>query len=164
MASGQRLANLLINANQQAVTNFAVPDDLANGHLVLDFDATTQKYAVWQFPALANYSGNGMTVNLLCAMDTGALGAVILSVAIEKQGTSDLAGTDSFATAINSATTTVPSTAKQYFTVPISLSNSQIDGIANGDPFRVRVSRLPSSLGNTAAGDLMLITGWINET
>lgn len=164
MASGNKLADFFPLGNQPSTANFATIDT-RNAQYVLDFDASTNEHGCWHLGTLRNYAGSGMTVTLLCAMTSATTGAVVLSVSVERQlaGTDSIA-TDSFATAVNSSAINVPATNGVVFEVAIALSNSQIDSVVNGDRWRLKVTRLASDAGDTAAGDLEFISGEVRET
>lgn len=141
MASGNLLACFTPLANQPPAANYATLDT-RNGHLVLDFDASTDEAAIFVGYLPGNYAGGGLTVKILWSATSATSGSCRWQAAIERmedEGT-DL-DADSFATA-QSTGDTAPSTsgALQYSTITIS-SGANMDSLVANEAFRLKINR-----------------------
>lgn len=164
MASGNTLVIFTPQANQPPSSNFATLDT-RNSHLVLDFDASTDEAAVFAGVLPQHYSGGGITVYLHYAMSSATSGDVVVTAAFERigEGQQDI-DSDSFASA-NSATATVPGTSGNLDIVSIAFSNgAEIDSLAVGEGFRIKVTRDADNGSDTASGDLELWAVELRET
>jgi hypothetical protein len=163
MASGDTLLTLTPEANEPPSTNYATLD-LRNSHPLLAFDDTTQEAAIFSAILPRTYAGGGITAALHWAAASAVTGNVAWDLSFERDaaGGQDL-DADGFATAIAIAAVTVPGTSGI-----IAISNqactdgAQIDSIAVGDLFRLRVRRDPAS--DSAAGDAQLLAIELKET
>ena len=163
MASGDTLLVILPYSNEPPTTNYATVD-LRNVHPVLDFDDTTNESAVFSGVMPRAYAGGGLTVYLHYAMTTATTGDIDWDVAFERIGDQqqDL-DTDGFATAQSVDNTTVPATSGLVDIVNVTFSNgTQMDSIAVGESFRIKVTRDAAS--DTATGDAELVAVEIKET
>lgn len=136
--------------------------DLRNGIPVLDFDDTVSESLFFSGVLPRHYVGGGLTVTLWWAASTATAGNVRWETAIER-GNTDL-DADSFATG-QAATGAAPGTSG----VPTSTSiahtaGAQMDGLAVGEPFRLRVTRLASDGADTMTGDAELYAVEMYET
>lgn len=151
MASGDTLCILLPQDNAPPATNFATLDT-RNGHLVLDFDAATSESAIFTGVLPRNYAGGGVTVTLHAMATSAITGDYVWDVAFEAEGTDNDA--DSFATA-NTGTTTCSGTSGIETTTAIAFTNgAQMDSLAVGQRFRLKVTRDVTDAADTMAGDL----------
>ncbi len=128
-------------------------------HMVVAFDDTTSESCY--FSAVARQGGytGALTLVIKSIMATAVANAVVMSAALEAVTPGDaldLDTTESFDTANNSSAVTVPATAGYLFDVSITLTNT--DALAAGDHFRIKLSRLPADAGDTATGDLKIIS------
>jgi hypothetical protein len=130
---------------------------------ILNFDAATTESGVWGFPPLRNYGGGSLSITLKSSMASATTGNVVITAAIEAETNSDSITADSFATAVSSGAVAVPGTNGLYFDVTITLSNSQIDGLTNGDFWRLKITRDATNSSDTATGDYQFIRGEIRE-
>ena len=107
---------------------------------------------------------HGVTVTLVWMATTATSGNVVWSVAIERDDTATDLDTDSFATA-NTATAAAPATsgAPAYTTIAFT-NGAQMDSLAVGEAFRLKVQRTGSSGSDTATGDAELLAVEIKET
>ena len=163
MASGNTLAIFLPLANEPPSSNYATLD-MNNVHPVLDFDATTNESAVFSGIMPRNYSGGGLTVYIHYAMTSANSGDIDWDVAFERIGDQQQNITsDSFATVQSVDNTTVPGTAGLVDIVSIAFTNgAQMDSIAVGEAFRLKITRDAAS--DTATGDAELVAIEIKET
>ena len=146
--------------NQPPSSNYATLDT-RNSHPVLDFDTTTQETAIFQGAMPANYNSTGLTVTIEASLTSATSGTLGWDVAFENMTGLDI-DADSFATAQTATAATVPATSGQPLRHTVSFSNSQIDGLAAGDPFRLRIRRDVSN--DTATGDAELISVKVEMT
>lgn len=114
-----------------------------NQHPLLAFDPSTQEYARFSGVIPPNYQGNGVTVDVYwCAEDT-SVGPhdVRLEGAFEnlKADSHDI-DSDGFATGVG-VTDTEASASGIFSRARIAFSNSQIDGLQAGEPFRFELTR-----------------------
>lgn len=150
-------------SNEPPSANFATLD-LRNLHPVLDFDATTNESAVFRGVLPTGYAGGGLTVYIHYAMTSAEVNTVDWDVAFERIGDQqlDIDG-DSFAAVQSVDNTTVPGTTGLVDVVSIAFTDgAQMDSIAAGESFRVKVTRDAAS--DDAAGDAELLFVVIKET
>jgi hypothetical protein len=163
MASGDTLCVITPLSNEAPSANFAT-FDTRNGHVVLDFDAGTDESAVFRGILPSGYGGGGITVTLIWAATSATSGNVVWNTSIERiedEGTDIDA--DSFASA-NAATAAAPGTsgAAQY-TVITHTSGAQMDSLAAGEMFRLKVTRDADNASDTMTGDAELLGVLIKE-
>jgi hypothetical protein len=180
MASGDTLCVFTPHANEPPATNFATID-LRNGHMVLDFDGGTAESALFGGILPRNYAGGGITVTLLWMGGSAALlrdaiaggdiitplatGNVKWNAAFERhQVATDDLDTDSFATA-QTVTSAAPATDGSVQSASIPFTNgAQIDSLAVGESFRLKVTRDAADAGDTMTGDAELLRVELRET
>lgn len=163
MASGDTLLVFKPQDNEPPSTNYATLDT-RNSHWVLDFDATTNEDAVFSSVLPRSYAGSGITVYIHYAMTSATTGDIDWDVAFERIGDQQLdIDADSFATAQSVDNTTVPGTSGFVDIVNVAFTNgAQIDSIAVGESFRLKVTRDATS--DTATGDAELYAVELKET
>lgn len=123
--------------NQPPVSNFAVFDTINAVALLSYVDGTdTSGIFVGNIPEAADLS-NGISV-IIKWVDSATSGAVVWVSAFEAGATA--INSDSFASGI-SATTSTSGTAWTPNTTTINHSSSEIDGLAAGDLFRLKLTR-----------------------
>ncbi len=154
-------------SNEPPSANFATLDT-RNSVPVLDFDDTTDESAVFGGVLPNNYAGGGLTVTLVWMATSATSGGVSWDVSIERHEDDafDL-DADGFATANNSGSaTTASATGEQQYTSIAFTSGAQMDSLAAGESFRIKVTR--DANGTTAtddmAGDAELLRVVIKET
>jgi hypothetical protein len=111
-----------------------------------------------------SYAGGGLTVTIMFAT-TNAANNVVWDAAIERiqEDTLDI-DADSFA-AVQSVTATAPATLGFISFDDITFtSGAQMDSLAAGEPFRIKVRRDADNASDTCAGDGQIIRVVINET
>jgi hypothetical protein len=138
--------------------------DSRNQHLVLDFDDTTNESAMFEGIMPRHYAGGGVTVYLHYAMTSATSGDIDWDVAWERIGDQQQdIDSDSFATANSVDNTTVPATSGNVDVVSIAFtSGAQMDSVAVGEAFRIKVTRDAAS--DTGTGDAELVVVEIKET
>lgn len=164
MASGNTLAVFRPLTNEPPSTAYATLDQ-RNAHIVLDFDDTTAEAAVFTDVLPQNYGGGGLTVYVHYAMSSATTGNVVWTAAIERigDGIQDI-NADGFATA-QSVTAAVPAVAGNVDIASIALTaGAQIDSLAVGETFRLKLTRDATNASDTATGDAELIAIEIRET
>ena len=164
MASGDTLCIFTPLCNEPPSSNYATLDT-RNQHPVLDFDATTNESAVFSSVMPQHYAGTtGVTVYLHYAMSSAEANTVDWDAAFELIGDQDLdIDGDSFA-AVNSVDdTTVPGTTGLVDIVSIAFTDgADMDSVAAGDGFRLKITRDAAS--DDATGDAELVFVEIRET
>ena len=163
MASGGTLLIFTPLHNEPPTSNYATLD-LRNQHPVLDFDSSTNEAAVFSAVMPRNYDGGGVTVYLHYAMSSATSGTVDWDVAFERIGEQQQdIDIDGFASAKSADDNAVPATCGHVDVVSLALSGgAEIDNIAVGDAFRVKVSR--DAVSDTASGDAELVAVELKET
>ena len=165
MASGNTLCCFFPADNEPPSSNYATLDT-RNGHPVLDFDSTTEETAIFTGILPRHYGGGGITVYYHYSMTSAVADAIVLQGAFERigDGQQDI-DSDGFATGLNTASTTVPGTSGHVDIVSKAHSDgAEIDSIAVGEAFRLRVTREVGDVGDTASGDLELVAVELKET
>ena len=164
MASGNTLCTFLPHDNEPPSSSFATLDT-RNSHPTLDFDAAADEAAVFSAVLPRHYAGGGITAYLHYAMSSATTGDVVLTIAFERigDGQQDL-DSDGFAAA-KSVTVTVPATSGHVDIASIAFTDgAEIDSIAVGELFRIKVTRDADNAADTATGDLELCGVELRET
>jgi len=164
MSSGDSLALVTPSVNVPPSSNYATLN-LRNGHLVLDFDDTTQESAFFPLIMPRNYGGGGITAYLHWMAKTAVAGTGGWDVTFERDADAgDDMDADSFATAQTVTAATVPGTSGviKVTNVAITAGAAGTDSIAAGDAFRLRIRR--DVANDTAVGDLQLLAVELKET
>lgn len=159
----ETLLSFTPQCNEPPASNFATLDT-RNNHPVLDFDDTTNESAVFSAIMPNHYTGNGVTVVLHYAMTSAEGDTVDWDVAFERIGDQqlDIDG-DSFAAVQSVDNTAVPGTTGLVDVVSIVFtSGAQMDSVAAGEGFRLKVTR--DAVSDDAAGDAELLFVEIKET
>lgn len=166
MASGDTLIVFPPLAVESPAANFATID-IRNGHPVLDFDGATDEEAVFSGILPRNYSGGGLTVKCHVALTSATSGDARLQAAFERIDAGGLdIDADSFA-AFQSAGVTAPGTSGQIVVGSIAFtSGAQMDSLAAGEPFRLKIRRDADGTSGTdnITTDLELLMVEIQET
>ena len=150
--------------NEPPASAFATLDT-RNSHPVLDFDAAAVESAVFSGVLPRSYSGGGLTITLIWAATSATSGNVVWNTAIERM---EADGTDidadSFATA-NAVTdaAAAASGALSYASIAHT-SGAQMDSLAVGEAFRLKVIRDAANGSDTMTGDAELVAVEIRET
>ena len=160
MASGDTLVVWGAAAAIPPTANFATLD-VRNGHVVLDFDDTTDESVTFTGVLPSHYGGGGIAAVLTwtATSDSDTGNQVGWSVDAERQPVGFDLDSDDFATAAE-AFQNVASASGELKRVTIPLSGTS--AFATGEPFRLRVKRLATS--DTAVGDVELLTVELRES
>lgn len=164
MASGDTLLLFHPYNNEPPATAYATLDT-RNAHPTLDFDAATDEAAVFTAILPRNYAGGGVTVYLHVTdtNDTNAAHASYWDVSFERMTALDL-DADDFA-AVQSThvhpngTSGIPVIASIAFT-----DGAQMDSVAAGELFRLKVNRDANNGSDDWANDAELLMVEIKET
>lgn len=172
MASGDSLLIFTPLAYEPPGTVYATLDT-RNGHPVLDFDpaavvgdATKGEAAIWTGVMPQNYSGGGITIYLHWAASTATAGNVIWQSSFERigNGSQDI-DSDGFATGVKwSAAGTSGTSGNVTITSQAHTNGAQIDSIAAGESFRLKIERLGHDTNDTMSGDAELVVVELRET
>lgn len=163
MASGDTLLIFRPQDGEAPSANFAT-FDTRNLHPVLDFDDTTNESTVFSAVMPRHYGGGGLTVYLHYAMTTATADTIDWDAQFERIGDQqqDL-DTDSFAAVQSVDNTTVPGTSGLVDIVSIAFTNgAQMDSVAVGEGFRMKVIRDATNDDATGDGELRFVE--IKET
>lgn len=128
----------------------------------LGYDATTAETAYWRLAAYSYGSGN-ITCDVVWYADTASSGDVVWSAAIAAI-TPDTDSTDvetkAFATAQQVTDSHLGTTGQRVHKATITISN--LDSLAALDVVWLKVGRLPADVGDTMAGDAILLGVWLS--
>lgn len=164
MASGDTIATFKAQSNEPPTASYAVLDT-RNSHLILAFDDSADESGVFGDILARHYGGGGLTAYIHYA-DTAIAGVVIWDVSIERvgEGQQDI-DSDGFAAAQSSGSITVPATSGHVDIVPVTFTDgAQMDSIAVGEYFRVKVTRDADNVLDTLVGDAQIIGIELKET
>jgi len=164
MASGDTLAIFTPHMNEPTTANFATLD-LRNLHPVLNHDDTTNEYSVFSDVMPQNYAGTtGITAYIHYAMASAVADTIDWDLAFERIGDrqQDL-DSDGFAAVQSVDNTTVPATSGLVDVVSIAFTDgAQMDSVAAGDGYRVKLNR--DAANDDATGDGQLVFLELRET
>ena len=164
MASGDTLLIFHPYNNEPPASNYATLDT-RNSRPCLDFDATTNESAVFSAVMPQHYAGTtGVTVYIHYAMSSATADTVDWDAAFELVGDGDLdVDGDDFAAVNSTDDTTVPGTSGLVDVISIAFTDgADMDSVAVGDGFRLKVTRDASS--DDATGDAEVYWVEIRET
>lgn len=163
MASGATLLIFSPLHNQPPSSNAATLDT-RNSHPCLDFDDSTNEDAVFSSVMPRNYAGSGITVYIHYAMATATALTIDWDVSFERIGDQqqDL-DADGFAAVQSVDNTTVPGTSGLVDIVSVAFTDgAQMDSIAVGESFRIKVTR--DAVSDDAVGDAELVKIELKES
>lgn len=163
MASGNTLCTFFTADNEPPTSNYATLDT-RNGHLVLDFDTTTQETAIFTGVMPRAYAGGGVTVYVHAMLSSATTGTLGWDVSFERMSdaTTDL-DSDSFATAQTITAATAPGTSGVVLVLNVAITDgANMDSVAAGESFRLRIRR--DVANDTASGDAELLCVEVKET
>jgi hypothetical protein len=131
--------------------------DTRNGRGLLDFDPDADEFAIFESTLPAGYAGGGITVQIKFSMTSAVADDVVICAAIERNDDEGLdTDSDSFASDV-CVTVAAPTTTGQVQYASIDLDHgSEMDSLAAGEFFRLRISRDANNGSDDAAGDLEL--------
>lgn len=166
MASGDTLCVWTVLANEPPSSNYATLA-LRNGHPVLQFDDTTDETAIFSGVLPRNYAGGGITAYVHYSMASATSGKVRWEVSVERIGDAQQdIDSDGFASAQAVNVSAVDGTSGNVDIASIAFTaGAQMDSVAVGELFRIKVQRKPSDTTNdTATGDAELLAIELKET
>lgn len=164
MASGDTLLTFFPNDNEPPSAAYATLDT-RNGHPCLDFDAGVTEFAIFTGILPRHYGGGGVTVTLIWAATSATAEQARWDVEFEAlaENAQDI-DSDGFAAAQSVTDTTDGQTGElNYVEVPFT-DGAQMDSVAAGQAFRLRVSRDHDHADDDMTGDAELIGIEIRET
>ena len=169
MASGDSLVMINMLSNEPPDSAYATIDTRSGAanavHTILDFDDTTDESAEFGPFMPRHYDGGGLTVTLGWMATTATTGNVVWDVAFKSvSDDADDLDTKAFA-AVNSVTATTASASGEvaYDTVTFT-DGADMDSVAAGEYFRMRITRDANNASDTMSGDAELIFVEIQET
>jgi hypothetical protein len=164
MSSGDSLLIFQPYNNEPPPTDYATLD-LRNNHPVLDFEQNSGTFAVFSAVLPRNYDGGGITSYVHWSADGVTANDVIWGVAFERigDGQQDI-DSDGFAS-FNIVTGTAPGTDGFVTIDNIAFTNgAEIDSIAVGELFRIKVWRDAEAGGDDMVADAELHAVELKET
>lgn len=164
MASGNTLNVFTPQQNEAPTANYATLDT-RNGHLVLDFDATTDESAVFKSILPRHYAGGGLTVSIHWTATSATSGSCRWQVQLEAISGQDI-DSDGFASAQSNGGTANGTSGIETVTTVTFTDGAQMDSLAAGGAFRLKVTRDADGTSGTddMTGDAELIAVEIKET
>lgn len=163
MATGETLLVYTAPMPEKPTSNFSTPDK-RNVQWVEDFDAATQETLYVRGVLPRNYGGGGITVRLGWMATSATSGVCRWTVGWERHDTATDRDADSFATD-NTVDSTAAGTSGYTVYADIAFTNgAQIDSLAVGEGFRLRVGRAAAHANDTMTGDAELASIEIRET
>lgn len=170
MATGQVVAAVL-RAIPPA-TSYATPDVRAGGSSpaesipVWDFDDTTAEFMDFLCFLSASYAGGGLTIVLPWSATSATSGAVVWSAAIRAfpDDTEDADASQTYDFNNASADTTASASGEVSYATVAFTDGADMDSLAAGQMFILRVKRLPTDAGDTMTGDAELWAPIVKET
>lgn len=137
--------------NEPPASNYATLDT-RNSHPVLDFDDTTAEAAVFSSIMSTDWTGGDLTAQLAYSMTSTSTGTVGWTLEFERIGDSQLdIDSDSFGDATTITAVDIPATSGHVDVVSATVQSTDMDSIAAGEMYRVRVKRNVSA--DNATGD-----------
>lgn len=164
MASGDSL-NIFSPGHVEPLSGSWALYDLRNYHPILTFEDTNDTQAVFSSILPQAYDGGGVTVYIHWAAETATTGDVRWDVAFERVGENvlDIDG-DSFASA-QSVTATASGVAGRIDIASVSFTDgAQMDSLAAGEGFRLKIIRDANNVADTMADDAQLRWVEVRET
>ncbi len=163
MASGNTLVVWTPNANMPPATLFA-NFNTRNNHLVLEFDPSTNWDAIFKAIMPRHYAGGGITVYIHWCAATATSGNVLWNAQVEADLAQDI-DSDGFAAAQASTADACSGTSGIETVSTIAFTNgAQMDSVAVGEEFRLKVTRNAADGTDTMAGLAQVTAIEIKET
>src|SRR5688572_1376931 len=173
MASGDTLLTLNPLDYTPPATIYATLDTMVGTSTpveafpVLDFDDTTQEYADFHGLVMpANYAGGGLTLTIFYSAAEAASDVVKWEAALRRiaDDAEDL-DTTAHTYAYNVVEDTAPSVIGEVAYAAITFTDgADMDSVAAGELFSLRVSRNPSTSGTDVTGDASIHAIRVSET
>lgn len=142
------------SSSNQPPAASAATTDTRNSLPVLDFDDAADEIAIFGGVISPDYAAGGLTVEIYWSAATATTGDVVWNAGIERMNTD--VDADSFA-ADNTATSTTNGTSGILTTTTITFTDgADMDSLAAGEAFRIKITRDADIAGDTMAGDAEL--------
>lgn len=161
MAAGDTLVAFVATDNHPPASAYATPD-VRNSHPVLDFDAASEESAIFSAILPRHYAGGGLTISVKSAASSATSGDVKWGTSIEAEGTD--VDADSFAAESTGTGTANGTSGIETTTTTTHTAGAQMDSLAVGQRFRLKVSRKAADVADTMTGDAELTAVEIKET
>lgn len=163
-ASNKPYIVFLPQANQPPSSSYATLD-LRNGHPVLDFNASADESAIFGAVLSPEYNGGGLTIEIYWMATSATSGDVKWNAEIESHtDDADDLDSDSFASAQTTTTTTASASGEVKKTTITFTDGAQMDSLAAGESFRLRITRDADHGDDTMSGDAELLRCVFRET
>lgn len=169
MATGQVVAAVL-RAIPPA-TSYMTPDVRPGGSSpaenfpVWDGDDTTAEMMDFVCFLSASYAGGGLTIVLPWTATSATSGAVVWAAAIRRLNTAEDVDASHTYDFNNASAATAPATnGNPTYTTITFTDGADMDSVAAGELFILRVKRLPADAGDTMTGDAELWAPVVKET
>jgi hypothetical protein len=121
--------------------------NVRNNHSLLEFDTTTAESITYESVMPAAYDSTRNLSVTVWVTSTATTNSFVMSAAFERIGTTQDIDSDSFQTAVNSASTAISGTSGVPVSVTIAVSNGNADSVAAGEPYRLTIARVPGDAG-----------------
>jgi len=148
---------LAINASEFESATAGSPELVRrNNHLVVGLDAAAVESFVCKNRMPLDYnSGSNVTGTVRGIAASATSGAVRVRLEFEACGAQDF-DSDGFASAVEVTSSAASGTNGVLFDAVFTLSNSNMDAVAAGGLFRVKISRVGSDGADTMTGDFQV--------
>ncbi len=131
---------------------------------MLDFDAGTDESAVFGGVLSRHYAGGGVTATLVWMASTATSGNCVWNAQIERGDTGTDMDSDSFATAQAATGAASGTSGAPTYTAITFTSGANMDSLAVGEAFRLKVTRDADNGSDTMTGDAELLRVELKET
>lgn len=150
--------------NEPPASNYATAD-FRNGHRVLDFDSASDEIAVFKGIMPLHYAGTIGVEVILSWVSPQTTGNVVWMAAFEKIG-GEGQDIDSESWSADNSVTEAPNTTSGIpEDTPITFTDGgDMDDVAAGQEFRLRITRDANNASDTLAGDAELLSITIKES
>lgn len=138
--------------------------DTRNNHIVLDFDDTTSESIFFEGVLPNQYRGGGLEVIIAWMASTAVTGDVVWQASIERHEDDavDL-DSDSFAAANEATGATASASGEVQYTTITFNDGADMDSLAAGESFRLKIARDPDDGSDDMVGDAELLRVEIRE-
>lgn len=164
MASGDVLHRFQASDGIPPTASFA-PLSRRNNHFVANFDAAATESLDFADALDRRYAGGGVTIVVGWMAASATTGNVVWETKFERhQDDTDDLDADSFGTAKTATATTSSASGELKYTSIAHANGAELDSLAIGEDFRLRLSRLGANGSDTMAGDAQVKSVEIRET
>ena len=164
MASGDLLHQWQAKDGEPPSSSFAALTR-RNNHFLLAYDAASEEACDFSGVLSRRYSGGGLTLTLAWAAASATTGDVKWGAKIERhQDDVDDLDADSFATEQVATGTTASLSGELQYTAITFTAGANMDSLAVGEDFRLRISRKAADAADTMTGDAQLKSLELRET